>query len=152
MHEITQQRIFLWIAVLSVVLFDTFVVSGWLLSCVGLAWGGYLSLPPKVNPVRMTNVRNACLITFIATTLAGYSSQLFVKADISDFAKRRQTPPVDKAEALNSGKIQLCWLTKWSLLSYSNVDRVAIAKLRTFPYSITEYDFNKKKFVYRQYD
>ncbi|KQV47588.1 MULTISPECIES: hypothetical protein [unclassified Duganella] len=133
-----------------VVLFDTFIFSGWLFSGFFLIAGSYLALASQNQSRR--HLRNLLLSTFVATTVVGYSLQIYIKADISEFVSRHAIAPINKTKLVEGNHTQLSWVTKWFLLNYSNVDGIAKANLRIFPYSIMEYDFNKKEFVTRQYD
>ncbi|MGW8391824.1 hypothetical protein [Pseudoduganella sp. HUAS MS19] len=134
-----------------VVIFDILVISGWFISGVCLLSGAYLAFNWSSQTKRRRSIAIFLIVIFVATTAGGYSVNAFISRDVMNFAVQAGTP-ADKFELGRMGKNGLSPLTRLHLYSYANVDGVAIAKLRAFPYKITEFDFDTKRFTTRRYD
>lgn len=154
MPKIKAKRyIFLLSAVASIV-FDVFVVTGWALSLFYLAGSIYWLIVMRNRASGGYGFKAIVgLSVFIITTLSGYTLTNFVGRDFTQFSvELGNSYPKDKDELLLLSRNRLAWITRKSLLSYANVDGKAIAKLRTFPYRISEYDFDSRRLISRSYD
>jgi len=134
------------------VAFDVLVMCGWFLSVICLLVGINMIIRAQRPPKEKWYIPIALFAIFGVTSILGYSLSKFVESDMLEFSMRYSSAPADRFELLKIGESRLSWATRLNLISYSNVDSVAVAKIRSFPYAINEYDFNKKTFSKRQFD
>lgn len=134
------------------VAFDVLVMCGWFISVIGLLAGINMTIRAQRLPKEKWRIPIALFAIFGITTTFGYSLSKFVESDMLEFSMRHPNAPADRLELLKLGECQLSWATRLSLISYSNVDSVALARIRSFPYAINEYNFNKKSFSKREFD
>lgn len=140
------------VCALTAVFFDVYIVMGWAASLGYFIVGAYWLLGPNghIAAVRIKAITSFAVLAL--TTLLGYSQSYYVKQDVFQFAAGASSVPKDKREFKTKTGQQLNWLTRSSILSYSNVDGNAMARLRMFPYTIADFDFQRQQFTLRAYD